>query len=103
MNFTRRHWGREAVDIVRWPFSMLEGKHSRDRRFSLFRVILLICVVAFVKHWPGTWDVWSWAALATIVLAAPVADLFAAAPVKEALAALTAICADVAAKRTGAT
>lgn len=89
--FTRRHWGREVWERVRYPLSMLESKHQKGRRLSQFRVVVLLMAIGFFQHWPAEWSNGSAFALAMILLAIPIGDLFARVPVAEALAALQVV------------
>ena len=95
-----RSLSRKVADVLRYPLSMVEGKHSRRRSLSAFRVMLIGSWGMFAWHWPAAWGAWEWATLTTLVLAPVVADLFAAVPGKEALQALTAIFGGVVGKRT---
>lgn len=103
--FTRRHWGREALDLVLFPITMLMSKTGpRDKRqLSMQRVILAVFVVQFFRHFPTTWTMPAVAALAVLTFALIVETLFAAVPVKEGLAALVAIFGGAVAKRTRTT
>lgn len=89
--FTRRHWGREVWERIRYPLTMLESKHQKGRRLSQFRVVVLLMAVGFYRHWPGDWSTGSAFALSMILLAIPIGDLFARVPVAEALAALQVV------------
>lgn len=98
--FTRRHWGREALDAALFPVTMLQSKGTRSRRLSMLRVILAAFVIQFVRHFPTDWDMPAVAALAVLTFALIVETLFAAVPVREGLAALVAIFGGAVAKRT---
>lgn len=89
--FTRRHWGREVWERVRYPLTMLESKHQKGRRLSQFRVVVLLMAIGFYLHWPADWSTGSALALSMILLAIPIGDLFARVPVAEALAALQVV------------
>lgn len=102
--FTRRHWGREVIDAVLWPLSMLTSKHKgRGRRdLSAERVLLVMMAVLVWRVLDGgghftTPDVW---VVGLIVFALIVETLFMNVPVREGLAALTAIFGAQVAKRT---
>jgi len=86
---TRRHWLREVREALSLPLTMFYGRGKKG--VSQFRVVVFALSVTFITHWPETWGPWEFAALAVLVLAIPVGDLFAAAPIAEGLAALTAI------------
>ena len=81
------------------PLTMLMAKNNGKREFSQLRVAVFVSLVAFVYNWPESFGPWDFAALATILLALPISDLFAKAPVQEALTALTVIFAGAASKR----
>lgn len=99
MSWTRRSLGREAVSAIHYPFTMFEGRGKKG--LSQFRIVLFSLSVTYIRHWPETWGPWEFAALAVLALALPVADLFAAAPVAEGLAALVAVFAGVIQRRIG--
>jgi hypothetical protein len=96
----KRSLGRRVGDVLHYPLSALESKHTRGRNLSAFRVVVVLSFVMFCFHWPDVWGVWEWAALTVIVFALPVDDLFAAVPGKEALQALTAIFGGMVSRRT---
>ena len=94
---TRRHWAREAREVIGYPLSMFRSGHAKSgegkpRKLSQFRVVVFMFAVSFVWHWPASpWGMYDWLALAVIALALPVADLFAGVPFAEGLSALTAV------------
>lgn len=90
------------LHALSYPLTMFEGKHGdpRMRRLSQFRVVVGLFAIQFVRHWPDAWTGAEVSALAVIVLALPVADLFARVPVTEALDAFRQI-AVAAASRGG--
>ena len=98
---SRRSWGRQARAFVRSALSIFESK-SRDAngavRYSQFRIVLFGFAVMFVTHWPATWDKWSVLALAVLVLALPVEDLFRKVPVADAMDAQAAVFSGAVAK-----
>lgn len=99
--WSRRHLWREIGDLVRVPISMFEGKHREPRaplRFSMFRVILALFAWDFHRNFPTTWTSDDWTALALILFALPLSDLFARVPVSEAVGALEAFFGHVTAK-----
>jgi hypothetical protein len=96
----QRSTSRKIGDVLHYPLSAIEGKHSRGRSLSAFRIIDVGAFVLFCENWPETFGPWDFAALTVIVLALPVADLFAAVPGKEALQALTAIFGGMISRRT---
>lgn len=97
---TRRHWAREIRELVHYPLTAIESKNSHRRGLSLFRIILALLVVTFIRHWPSApWGKWDFTALAVLVLALPVSDFFALVPVREGLAALVAIFSGLVRKR----
>lgn len=83
--WTRRSIVREAVDGAHYILRMFEGKTGK---LSMLRVIVFGFAVGFWRHWPELWNDSVRDALALIVFALPVADLFALIPGAEALAAL---------------
>lgn len=88
MNDRRSFW-RIVGDLAYWPFSMLGSKHdTRHRHLSQFRVVLFSFAVAFIVHWPDDWTGHDVAALAILVFALPLGDLFARVPVAESVDAL---------------
>lgn len=100
--FTRRHWGREALAVVRYPFRVLEGPSGKlsGLRMTLAVVLALVWLVLTRGEHFTMPDVY---VLAVVVFALPLSDLFAMVPVREALAALVAVFGGAAAKRTRTT
>lgn len=98
--WTRRHWWREVTGAVRAVFSMFEGKRDAraPMRLSMFRVVLALFAWDYHNNWPQTWTTDAWVALALILFALPVSDLFAKVPVSEAAAALEGFFSAVASK-----
>lgn len=103
--FTRRHPGREALDIALLPLSVFMSKRSRSRRLSALRVIVGVILVLVWRvldaggHFTMP-DVW---VLLVVAATLPLSDLFALVPVREGLAALVAIFGGAVAKRTRTT
>ena len=99
---TRRSWYREIGN----PLSLFQGAHPGrgNKKWSAFRLVVIGLWIAFLMNWPQSpWGAWDFGALAVLVFAFPVADLFAAAPVMEALGALAAIFGATVAKRVSVT
>ena len=97
----KRSVGRRIQDALRYPLSMLEGKHGRRRELSAFRVVVITLLYNFVRHWPPyPWGPWEWATFVSLLLALPASDLVMAVPAREALLALTAMFGGIVSKRT---
>lgn len=90
MSARRKDPWRTVGDGLFWPVSMLAAKHTRSKRLSQLRVIVMLFAVRYAQHWPSEWTTPAVAALAVITFALAVDTLFAKVPASEAMTALAA-------------
>lgn len=98
MSARRKDPWRAVVDALFWPFSMMSAKHTRSKRLSQLRVLVMIFAVQYARHWPTEWTMPAVAALAVITFALAIDMLFAKVPVDEALKALAVVFENVTGK-----